>query len=324
VADFDQLFTRSLRQKASTERLHHRCKPHYERKEDSVKTKIIRILILTILATTSQSFAETPADKVEVAQQVQAAQQTDSAEASASSEVITNVLDTPSATPRGPQDLLQDYEGGMAFITKQFSQKVAAVTGAVQSGELSAEQGENVLGELYQVSQMQFQLLSGLHDILEQDLASASESAAAEPDADANADSDSNPARDNESVRLPIPLSPLELNPSVIQYLSLSPTQVKSIQALLADERRTVTPLMTQLQTTRKQIVSVSQQDQGKSEKQVKALAAAQARTMKKLLVANSRMRAKIYQLLSRQQQKKLDQFQNSNELLIASNYEGD
>jgi hypothetical protein len=286
-----------------------------------VKTKMIRILILTILATTSQSFAETPADKVEAAQQFQAAQQTDSAEASASSEIISSVLDTPSATPRGPQDLLQDYEGGMAFITKQFSQKVAAVTGAVQSGDLSAEQGENLLGEQYQIAQMQFQLLSGLHDILEQDLASATEAAAAEPDADASADSDSNPTRDNETVRLPIPLSPLELNPSVIQYLSLSPAQVKSIQALLTDERHVLTPLMAQLQTTRKQIVNVSQHDQRNSERQVKALAAAQARTMKKLLVANSRMRAKIYQLLSPQQQRKLVNFQNSNELLIADTH---
>ena len=67
---------------------------------------------------------------------------------------------------------------------------------------------------------------------------------------------------------------------------------------------------MAELQDTREQLLSVTQQGQTKADREVKSLAATQARNLTKLIVANSQMRTKIYQLLSPTQQKKLDEIQ--------------
>jgi hypothetical protein len=51
----------------------------------------------------------------------------------------------------------------------------------------------------------------------------------------------------------------------------------------------------------------------------VKALAATQANMLAKLIVANSRMQAKLYKLLTPAQRKKLDNFKRTSEPMIAS-----
>lgn len=214
---------------------------------------------------------------------------------------LATVLATPSATPRGPQDLLQDYEEGMRSITQQFSARLVAIAGAVQRGDLNREQAESISAEQYQQAQMQFDLLSALREILQQDIARAA--------APAPRLAPENTER-NEIAMVALPLSSLQLNPSIIEYLDLSSAQVESIEKLLSDERRSIVPLMAQMEQTREQLLSVTDQGQTTDNKEVKALAATQARNLTKLIVANSQMRTKIYQLLSPTQQKKLDEFQ--------------
>jgi Spy/CpxP family protein refolding chaperone len=263
-----------------------------------VKTKLITILLWTIIAVPARSFSEVP----QSGRNASSLQVASSAEAPAASEALSNVLAVPSATPRGPQDLLQDYEAGMALITQQFSGKVAAIAGAVQRGELSREQGEDISAEQYQMAQMQFDLLSALREMLDQDLARAAVAPHPNP----------KPDQESEIVTVELPFSSLQLNASVIEYLDLSSAQVSSIQEVMSEERQALKPLMAQLQTTREHLLAVSEQGQTKNEKEVKTLAALQARNLTKLIVANSRMRARIYQLLSPQQQRKLDDFQKS------------
>jgi Spy/CpxP family protein refolding chaperone len=188
----------------------------------------------------------------------------------------------------------------MQSITLQFSARLAAIAGAVQRGELTSEQGENISAEQYESAQMQFNLLSALREITQQDIARA---AAATPPAPATSEQ-------NGIVMVALPFSSLQLNSSVIEYLDLSPAQVESIEKLMSDERRNLAPLMTQMQETKDQLLNVTEQGQSMDNKEVKALAATQARNLTKLIVANSHMRTKIYQLLSPTQQKKLDEFQ--------------
>jgi len=213
---------------------------------------------------------------------------------------LASVLALPSATPRGPQDLLQEYEEGMRAITQQFSGKLVAVAAAVQRGELTREQGESISDEQYQSAQMQFDLLSALREILQQDIARAATAPRPAPGT----------SEQNEIVMVALPFSSLQLNPSVIEYLDLSSAQVESIEKLLSDERRSLVPLMAKMQETREQLLNVTEQGQTMDNKEVKALAATQARNLTKLIVSNSHMRTKIYQLLSPTQQKKLDEFQ--------------
>ena len=107
-----------------------------------------------------------------------------------------------------------------------------------------------------------------------------------------------------------LPFSSLQLNPSVIEYLDLSSAQVEAIEKLMSDESRSLLPLMARMQETRAQLLNVTDRGQSKDDKEIKVLAAAQARNLTELIVANSQMRTKIYQLLSPTQQKKLDEFQ--------------
>ena len=84
---------------------------------------------------------------------------------------ITDVLSTASALPRGPREILEEYQDEMVGITQRFSARMAAIAQAVQNGQLSSEQGQRLSTEQYQMAQMQFELLSAWRDVLEQDLA---------------------------------------------------------------------------------------------------------------------------------------------------------
>jgi hypothetical protein len=207
---------------------------------------------------------------------------------------ITNVLSAPSASPRGPRAVIEDYQSEMAEITQSFSARVAAIAQAVQNGQLSSEQGQKLSTEQYQMAQMQFELLSAWREMLEQDLARTPE---AKPDPSA--------AQPSEIVMVALPFSSLQLNPSLAQYLDLTDSQNKAIQALMTEERGNLQPLMAATGSG--------------NEKEVKALAATQANVLAKLIVANSRMQAKLYKFLTPEQRKKLDNFKRTSEPMIAS-----
>ena len=122
--------------------------------------KRIVVLLATVFAIAGQSFSE-------------ASRPGAHAQATAEPDILASVLSIPSATPRGPQELLQDYEADMKSITQQFSERLAAIAAAVNRGELTREQGESISSEQYQLAQMQFDLLSALRELLQQDLARA-------------------------------------------------------------------------------------------------------------------------------------------------------
>jgi hypothetical protein len=124
-----------------------------------LKTKLILLLLGTVLGMAGQSFSEVSLSGH------------DAPSATPGSDVLANVLAVPSATPRGPQDLAQDYEARMASVTQQYSAKLAAIAAAVHRGELTAEQGRRISAEQYHLAQMQFDLLSALREKSQQDLA---------------------------------------------------------------------------------------------------------------------------------------------------------
>jgi Spy/CpxP family protein refolding chaperone len=81
----------------------------------------------------------------------------------------------------------------------------------------------------------------------------------------------------------------------------------------MSDERRNLEPLMAQMRTTKQKLLAATTHGQT-NEKEVKALANVQAHMLIELIVANSRMQARLYQLLSPEQQKKLDAMKQSSE----------
>ena len=227
---------------------------------------------------------------------------------------LADVMSAPEAVPRGPKDVLEDYEAEMGAITQRFSATLLVVAKAVQNGELTSEQGQKITSEQYQTAQMQFELLAAWRAMLEHDLASVPESAP-----NTNSVQQNNPVQDkeNEIVMVALPFSSFELNSLVAQYLDLSDSQIEGIQQVMTHERRNLQPLMSQLKAARQALLAVDAEHT--SEKQLTSLADRQAGLLAKLIVANARMQSKIYKLLTLDQQRKLDDLKrNDGSTMIA------
>jgi len=217
-------------------------------------------------------------------------------------DAINRILAIPLAAPRGPHDALRDYEQEMAAITQQFSARLAGIVQAVSNGQLTRDRGEEIAGAQYQIAQMQFDLLDALRTMLAQELAKTPlEQTAAMP------------RSESEIVMVALPFSSLQLDSLVAEYLRLSPVQSKAIRDLMAEERRNIQPLMEQLRETKLKLLAAT--DRGQiDQKEIKSLATLQAQILGKLIVKNSRLQAKVYKLMSPDQQKKLDELKRQHQ----------
>jgi Spy/CpxP family protein refolding chaperone len=197
------------------------------------------------------------------------------------------------------QEKPEDYESAMIAITQRFSATLAAIAEAVQQGKISSEQGKETSAEQYQLTQMQFELLSLWRQIEQDDVARI-------PDAPANPA----PTQDSEIVMVALPFSSLQLNPSLAEYLSLTPSQVAAIEQVMVRERQSLQPLKAQFRITREKLLAIG--GDPTNEKEVKSLAQAEAALLVRLIVANARMHSKIYRILSPDQQKKLSDLERT------------
>ncbi|HWY56691.1 MAG TPA: Spy/CpxP family protein refolding chaperone [Terriglobales bacterium] len=200
---------------------------------------------------------------------------------------------SPDVRTSEQQEKPEDYEGAMTAITQRFSATLAAISDAVQQGKISSEQAKEMSAEQYQLTQMQFELLSLWREIGQEDVARI-------PDAPAKPA----PTQDSEIVMVDLPFSSLQLNPSLAEYLSLTPSQVAAVEQVMVRERQSLQPLMTQLRSTREKLLAIGSDRM--NEKEIKNLAQSEAALLAKLIVANARMQSKIYKILSPDQQKKL------------------
>src|SRR5258707_8698083 len=212
---------------------------------------------------------------------------------------VTNAPTGPAVVPNDPKQVLQDYDSLMIALTQKFSATLATIAEAAKRGDLSGEQAREVSAEQYELTHMQFELLSLWRGIEEQDLARI-------PDVEAKPDS----TQGNEVVMVALPFSSLQLNPSLAAYLSLTSSQVEAIQRVMMREQHSLEPLMTQLRTTRERLLAIGTEHV--NGKEVKALADTEASLLARLIVANVRMRSKIYKILSPEQQKKLSDLERT------------
>ena len=147
--------------------------------------------------------------------------------------------------------------------------------------------------EQYQLSQMQFELVSLWRGIQERELAKA-------PDVQATLD----PTHENEIVVVSLPFSSFQLNPSLAEYLNLTDSQISDIQQAMEQEKENLEPVMAELRFVRDKLIAIASKHL--SEKEVKAPARREATLLGKLIVANARMQSHIYKVLTPDQQKKL------------------
>jgi hypothetical protein len=177
---------------------------------------------------------------------------------------VKDVPTSPAVVPNDPKQVLQDYDSLMIALTQKFSATLATIAEAVKQGELSGEQAREMSAENYQLTHMQFELLSLWRGIEEQDLAISP---------DVQIDLVARP--ENEVVTVALPFSSLQFNPFLATYLNLTPTQVEAIQQVMTGEQHSLEPLMTQLRVTREKLLAIA--GEPINEKQVKALADTQA-----------------------------------------------
>jgi hypothetical protein len=222
-------------------------------------------------------------------------------------QILADLVSAPSVIPSGPRDLPRDYELEMASIAQRLSTDMEAISKSVGTGQITREQGEYVNGERCQVAMMQFQLFGALHIILEEDIARAP-AVRTKP----------NPSAGGEMVLVALPFSSLELNPSLVEYLGLNPAQVRSIQRLMDQERPTTEPLMLELRAVSRELGIVIRQSQNKDDGAAsQRLRSSQARLIKQLIKANSRLQRRIDDVLDPQQRKKLDAFRRTVEVTV-------
>ena len=88
---------------------------------------------------------------------------------------VTNVLTDTASVPDDPKQVLQDYDSLMIALTQKFSATLATIADAAKRGDLSSEQARKMSAEQYQLTYMQFELLSLWRGIEEQDLARSSD-----------------------------------------------------------------------------------------------------------------------------------------------------
>jgi hypothetical protein len=206
---------------------------------------------------------------------------------------ITTTPTDPTIVTNDPKRVLQDYDSLMIALTQKFSATLATIAEAAKQGELSSDQAKEISAEQYQFTHMQFERLSLWRGIEERDLART-------PDVQVDADV----SQESEAIMVALPLSSLQLHPSLATYLSLTSSQVKAIQQVMMREQHSLEPLMMELRTTREKLLAISSEHI--NEKELKAPADREASVLAKLIVANARMQSKIYKMLSPDQRKKL------------------
>jgi Spy/CpxP family protein refolding chaperone len=266
-----------------------------------VKTKVIVAFLLSIVTASQPAFTavrrKLPND--EPPHVTIAPASTDNAQ------VLAHLVANTPVIPRGPRDLLRDYELEMASIAAQLSMDLGVISNAVGTGQITREHGEYVVGERYQVAIMQFQLFGALHAMLEADIARTP----AVP-------IDPAPSSTGDQLLVAMPFSSLQLSPSLVEYLGLTPTQAKAIQKFMDRERPTTEPLMDELRTISAELVA-NQKSRTENEGAAQRLAAKQARLLKQLMRANSRLQRRINDVLDPQQRKKLDSLTRSSEVTV-------
>src|SRR5207245_9852159 len=84
---------------------------------------------------------------------------------------VTNVLTKTAIVPNHPKQVVRDYDSLMIALTQKFSATLATIADAAKRRDLSCEQTREMSAEQYQLTHMQFELLSLWRGIEEQDLA---------------------------------------------------------------------------------------------------------------------------------------------------------
>ncbi len=214
---------------------------------------------------------------------------------------LRGLLTMSPVAPRGPSDVLRGYEDDMRAVSARFVNELAVISKTFTERQITRDEAEHISEERYLVAMMQFELLSALHAQLEQEV-----------EREENSPKDPDSTRPSGVAVVELPFSSFQMNITLARQLELSSSQIRAIQEIISDERHKQEPLLKELQVTRTQLSTASQRAHI-DDKDLHTLAAFQGAVVSKLIVANSRMQARIYKVLNTDQKKKLKQLRRAN-----------
>lgn len=81
-------------------------------------------------------------------------------------QVLADVLGFQPSMPRGPVEILREYENEMTLISQTFSAEMAVITQGVRQGQISRDQADYLIQQRFQIAMMQYEVVNGLHDAL--------------------------------------------------------------------------------------------------------------------------------------------------------------
>src|SRR3974390_255658 len=252
-------------------------------KENQVKSKwIIGLLMLCVLAISAG------------AQQSDSAQPSEGAIVSLPQQRSGDTASPPmQLQPGGPPDA-PSYPEQLESVLAAMSAELGEIAQAVREGKITRSEGEYLSLERYYVALTRFQFLRTLYQ-------NPMEGNQAQSHRQENT-----PLQMSGTVMIsPLTCSP-EIPEQIVGYLELKPVQIKAIQAQIVDECKQVQPLLDRLQKIRRNLISLKLS--GKTDaNEVQAVAAEQSRVIQQLIVENSQLEAKLYGMLTSEQQRKVD-----------------
>ena len=207
--------------------------------------------------------------------------------------------------PTSLRELLQTYQEQMNKVVEKTCTDLQQITQAVRSGTMTREQAEYSSIQRFQLGFMTFQLLRTLYESTAELAKSAQSTNAPEPSQNTSTIRTSGLA-----VAVPLPSSS-DVSQGIVEYLGLKPVQMAAIQAQIETQRKETQPLLDKLSEKQGSLTAATLN--GKfDEKQIRRLAAEQAKILEQLIFANAELEARIYETLSTEQRRKLDEIRKA------------
>ena len=197
--------------------------------------------------------------------------------------------------PPGGAPSAESYPEQLESVLTAMSAELGEIAQAVREGKITRSEGEYLSLERYYVALTRFQFLRTLYQ-------NPVEGNQAQSYSQANI-----PLQTSGST---VMISPLTCSPDlpeqIVVYLGLTPEQTVSIQSQVTAECKQVQPLLEQLEKSQRKLISLKLS--GKADaNEVQALAAEQSRVIQELIVENSQLEAKLYGMLTSEQQRKVN-----------------
>ncbi len=207
--------------------------------------------------------------------------------------------------PTSPRELLQAYQEQMNKVVEKTCTDLQQIAQAVRNGTMTREQAEYSSIQRFQLGFMTFQLLRTLYE-------STAELAKTAQPTDSPELGQNTPAIRTSGLAVAVPLpSSSDVSQAIVDYLGLKPVQVAAVQALIVTQRKETQPLLDKLSEKQASLTAATLNGNF-DEKQIRRLAAEQSKILEQLIFANAELEARIYETLTPEQRRKLDEIRKA------------